>query len=106
MNTVRQSSENIAGVDTRGKRSPDISQTHDASQPAGVHADGALYPRASGNLSVRSAVAPMHPAVHLQQTLGNQAVLRRMHSGLDSSSIHGTYPHQSIIGNQGLTRRL
>jgi|SRR5579859_5075268 len=106
MNTARQPSENVSSVDTRGKRSPDISQTHDALQPVSVHADGALHPRASGNLSVTSAVAPMRAPVHLQQTLGNQAMLRRMHSGLDPSSIHGAYSHQPIIGNRGLTRRL
>src|SRR5581483_10841333 len=105
MNTVRQSSENIAGVDTRGKRSPELHRTHDGLQSAGVHAEGGVRSRGEANKSYAHAAGPLHPAMQMQQALGNQAVHRRMQSGLDPSSVHGIH-HQPIVGNQGVSRRL
>jgi len=60
---------------------------------------------ASGKEHSHAAV-PLHPFEQVQQTLGNQAMLRRMQSGLDPDPIHGLHQLQPMMGNHGVAHRL
>jgi len=106
MSNAQHSSEKPGGADLKGKRRQDSQDMQNALPPVGVHAEASARSRAPGNMSHARAAGPLHPGVQLQQTLGNQAVQRRLQSGLNPGSIHGVYQHQPIIGNQGAARRL
>ncbi len=111
MNRAVQSREKPAAAGLKGKAPPELQEAHDAPQPECIYAvENARALNTSSNdpweENHTKSGAQLNPIVQLQQALGNQAMLRRMQSGLDPGSIHNLYKLQPIMGNHNAALRL
>src|SRR5579859_1730640 len=105
-----QSSKKPEGAGLKGKAPPDLQETHDAPQPESIYAVGNARTFSSSGDSQERNRSNGHTAfpamAQLQQAIGNQAMLRRIQSGLDLGLVHGIHQLQPIMGNHGVSHRL
>ncbi len=108
MASMRQASEKSA-ASLKEKPQPDSPGKQEPLLPWSLHVMGSarsLPPVDGSDRRASNRVSPFHPLAQLQQSLGNQAMQRRMEAGIDPAGAHASLLAQPMIGNHGVTRRL
>lgn len=106
MKVAQQSADKTASTDLRGKPRVDVQAKQDAVQPSGIYAGGKTRSTVPGDVSGHQRTyTALSPATHLQQSVGNQGVLRGLDSGMNPAALNHLPLLQPIIGNQGVVRR-